>query len=133
MASPQYAEIIFETGSKSLMKIDNMDDAKEALKEQHRRAMQGEPGGPVGQSAERIKEVLLYDEHPGGLRENGLLDTKSIKEAVDKVALGDQVSAWEAIAAIRDTLNPLSNDETAHTSKYEMKESGKLDLGFLED
>lgn len=135
----KHAEIIYETGSKSIVSYDDLKKLKDGLNEQHRRATRGNPGGPLGHSAERIKKVLLYDSHPGDLYESGLLPVEVLKtqvpDLIDSVQIGGQVSVWELINKLRELISPLTKaeDTGAHDSMHLAVETESLDLAFLED
>lgn len=139
MAETKFAEVIFETGSKSVVSYDSLDELKEGLAEQHRRATSGESGGPTGHPAERVKEVLLYDEHPGDYLESGLLSADDVKKAlpraIDELSMGGQVSVWELISHIRGMVSPLTlaTDTGPHDSMYVVKETDSLPLDFLSE
>jgi hypothetical protein len=125
-------EVIYETGAHSVVCPENEEDAKAALREQHRRAVSGERGGPTGHAAERIKRVLVYDDHPADVPQS--------------------VSSDEALARTKDLVKALADDNgvvdlqqlaneleirplvasSAHESNYYMGEVDELDLSFLE-
>jgi hypothetical protein len=128
----EHWEVIYETGSHAIVRPENEEDAKAALAEQHRRAVDGELGGPTGHNAERIKRVLVYDEHPGDVPQD--------------------VSADEALARVKDLIKNLQDDNgvinlqelgseveararvvsAPHESNYVMAEAKELPLDFLE-
>jgi hypothetical protein len=128
-----YYEIIYETGEHSIAQYDSDDEAVEALREHHRRALSGErfqtrspqdaPAGP----ATRIKRVIKYDRHPADLTESGLIDADKIAPIVDMVGVGGQASVHELTAALREELNPTLPESAPHESNYKMKEVGELD------
>ena len=127
-----FYEVIFETGEYSVLEADSDDKALEFAKEQQRRAVAGESGGPGGWPATRVARVLKYDEHPGEYIASGMVSAKDAKAAVDSVAVGDQVSVWEAAAAIRDLSNPLHAESEAHDSNYKAPEVAELDAAGWE-
>jgi hypothetical protein len=145
-----YAEIIFETGNKSVAQYDSMEEMKSALAEHHRRALNGEPGTghstlrndlEPGESrigswvAERVKKVLLYDEHPASHGEDQLVPIEDVEgavtSAIDESGMNGVVHVHTVAAAIRDLSNPLIVEPKVHESQYKMKEKDELDLSFL--
>jgi hypothetical protein len=121
-----FYEVIYETGAYSVVQADTDEAALEGIKAHHARALEGIVGGPTGHPAERVKRVLKYDEHPGDYMGSGLVTAKEAKAAVDAVAVGDQVSVWEAAAAIRNLVDPLANT-AAHESNYKAPEVAELE------
>src|SRR6266550_4915883 len=139
-----FAEIIYETGNKSVAYYDTNEEMKSALAEHHRRALGGEPGSGASQLrndldpgetrigtwvAERIKKVLLYDEHPTDFGADQLATDKDIKAAVDaaieKEGIGDLVPIHAVAAAIRDISNPLVAEPGPQESQYKAPETGE--------
>lgn len=135
----KYAEVIYETGDHSIASYDDtpegLDDFLKGLENHHRRAVNGEAGGPTLRPAERIKKVLTYDEHPGDYMLGGLVDTSVLKshtsEMIDKIAVGNQASVWELISELRQymtALKPNRDKLKPHESWYKMNETGELEL-----
>lgn len=124
-----YYEVIFENGEHSVISGDD-DSVLEGVKEQHRRAANGEPGGPAGIQAVRIKKVLKYDEHPASLYESQAVPAEVLKnwldEAISSNQVGDLVSVPEVIASIRDSADPMVVTGP-HESNFKMKEHKALD------
>ena len=58
-----FAEIIFESGTRSVGEYADEEEALNAAQSQHARAS-GEAGGPTGHMAERVVAIHLYDRHP---------------------------------------------------------------------
>lgn len=116
----KFAEVIYETGSKSVVSYEDVNTLELGLREHNRRAIAGEPGGPGGHAAERIKRVLLYDEHPGEYNSSGMVNAQSAIDMIGSKAIGGQVSIWEAIAALRMLASPLAaRDQVGpHDSMY---------------
>lgn len=135
----KYAEVIYETGSKSVVSYEDIAELKEGLKNQHDRAIAGASGGPEGASwpAERVKTVLLYDEHPADLYGGVSVPSDLVKNALPAIIEGSttagEVNVWEVISKLRGLLSPLTNDRNAgaHESLYITKETGTLPLDFL--
>lgn len=131
----KFAEVIYETGAHSIISYEDEAEMLAGLKEQQRRAIAGERGGPTGHPAERIKKVLLYDEHPGDYMLSGLVDASKLKSdtssMIDKVSMGGQASVWELISQLRQymtALIPARDKLSAHESWYKMSETGELEL-----
>jgi len=132
----KYYEVIFETGTHSVMSGESDEEVVAALQNHQARAEAGELGGPAGQPAERIKEVLVYDKHPADYKSD---DTLSADVALEEVkALIEQlkdakgvVNVAQLSSAIRTINDPLDSDAMALSrlnSMYKMKETGKLDI-----
>jgi len=128
----QYAEVLFETGSKSIMSFEDEDELKGFLSEHHRRAVEGEAGGPTGQPAERVKKVLLYDNHPGD-NDNTMVNASNISTLVSGMSKKGELDGYQLMAAIRDEMSPVYPvDQGKHESFYKTSDNGELDLSFLE-
>lgn len=130
----KYAEVIYETGAKSIVSFDDLDELKASLVEQQRRATSGEPGGPDGHNAERVKRVLLYEDHPGDFIQSGMVDVSDAVDAVKSVAQGDQVSVWEVQSALRNQISPLvpRDQAGAHDSMYLAPQYDELAMDWLD-
>lgn len=124
-----FYEVIYETGAHSIMFVEDENEALEALTVHHERATNGEVGGPSGHTAERIKRVLVYDEHPGSYGESQAVPTKDVhtafSAALDKHAVGDLVSVPQLTAELRDITNPLV-ESGPHESNYKAPETSEL-------
>jgi hypothetical protein len=59
-----FVEIIYETGNSGIACYDTEEEVQNALAAHNSRAELGQPGGPIGQPAERIKRALVYSKHP---------------------------------------------------------------------
>src|ERR1043166_2024425 len=111
-----YAEIIFETGSESVLSFSYFNELKQFVQNHHTRAMHAEPGGTAGprHPAERVKKVLVYDNHPG--------ESDGIVSASDVTALlegKDEIPYGELSAALRDAASPVHTvDQGRHASQY---------------
>lgn len=148
-----YAEVIFETGAKSIISYDDEAELKSFLSEHHRRAITGEPGAPQDQvvrddidysdpgmvhpdratqrPAERIHKVLTYSDHPADMYSTGVgLDT--VKTLAEGMSVGGVVDHEQLIRALRDEVSPVYpvNQGNLH-SIYKAQEDGELDLAFL--
>lgn len=129
------AEVIFETGSKSVLDNVTEDELKSFLTEHNRRAQAGDVGGPTGHPAERISKVLLYDQHPATYNPGAKVSADALATLIDgmKDANG-QVDSAQLIAAINDEISPTyPQDQGRHESIYKMPETGELDLSFLSE
>lgn len=147
-----FAEIIYETGNKSVAYYDTEDEMRSALEAHHLKAINGEPATPQselrndltpGESrigtwvAERIKKVLLYDEHPATFGEEQLIDVGELKATVDDAIAESEMNGVVHVhtiaAVIRDMSNPLVTNPTAHESQYKAPETSELDMSFLKE
>lgn len=125
-----FAEVIYETGSKSVISIDSEEEALAGLEEHQRRAKNGEAGGPTGHAAERIKSVLVYDEHPADLNASGLMPVEEVKTemlaALEESSMGGQVSVMELAAKLRSLTDPHVPNAGRHESQYKAKAAREL-------
>ena len=123
-------EVIYETGEHSVISAEDDDTALKGIAEQHRRATEGEPGGPAGIIAVRVKKVLKYNEPPGSRYESQAVPTKELQkwfdDAVKANQVGDLVSVPELIASLRDQIDPLV-ESRPHESNFKMQEVAELD------
>lgn len=129
-----YAEVIYETGSHSVVSVDNLEELKEGLLNQHNRAREGAAGGPAMHSAERVKKVLLYKEHPADYNAGGLLPVNTIKDVVEGIAMGGEVSIEQlrnALVVAAQPIKSLDEISSPHDSIFRAKESSELDLGYM--
>lgn len=128
-----YAEIIFETGSKSVQGPSDEDGVKRFCVEHERRAREGEEGGPTGHPAERISRVILYEDHPGNLH-NPRVSVDAIQNLVQGMADKDGTIDHEQLTrALRDEASPLYPvNQGRHESLYKA-EGKEMDLSFLKD
>lgn len=154
---PKYAEIIFETGAKSVISYEDEDELKNFLTEHHRRAVQGLPGASQDQEersdidysqpgnvhpdrakqrpAERIFNVLEYgDTHPADLHPVGV-DVKTVKELIEGMADEDgRIDDQQLIRALRDEVSPVYPVSQGHReSIYKADAENELDLEFLKE
>jgi hypothetical protein len=125
-----FYEVIYETGTHSIISADSDEEALRGLNEHHRRAVSGETGGPPGHPAERIKKVLKYERHPMELSLNTNMKSDELKtmvsDIIDSKTLGDEVSVPEVLAAIRELTSPVVVNNDPHESDYIEHESGEL-------
>lgn len=152
----QYAEVIYETGAKSIVSYEDLDELKGGLFEQNRRAMAGEPGAAQDQEvrsdidysdpgmihpdrakqrpAERVYSIIEYgDTHPADLHSETVA-TRKLEELVTGMADDSgEVNPHQLISALRDEVSPVYPvDQGRHESIY--KAEGKVmdDLSWLE-
>lgn len=130
-----FYEIVYETGAHSVVSGDSDEEALLGIKEQHRRAVNGEEGGPAGHPAERVKSVFKYDVHPGSVGEENTLSaevaTKQLSELVKKSADANGVVDMGAFASsVRTLTDPVDSEAVAksrHSSMFKAKETTTLD------
>jgi len=135
-----FYEVVFETGSNSVVEAENDAAVIQAAEEQHTRAKSGLPGGPTGHSAERVVAILKYDKHPATFGADQSFSTDvATKTTADLIkSLADEngvVSKTELAAAILNTSEavvPLEEKQQGK-SMYKMKEKSSLDLPFAKE
>jgi len=147
-----YYEIIYEPGTISVAQYESDEEALSALKAHNERAKTGMPATPQSTArtdlapgdvatvgtwpAERIKRVLVYDQHPGDYAIGDLVDAEALKasvtEAIDASGMQGSVHAPTVALAVVDAANPLKDRESVHDSQYKMQEGRELDLSSLE-
>lgn len=132
-----FYEVVFETGSNSVVEADDDAAIIQAAEAQHTRAKSGLPGGPTGHTAERVVAVLKYDKHPAdfGADQSFSADvaTKTtqdlIKALTDENGVVSKTELAAAILATSEAVVPLAEKEQGK-SMYKMKEKASLDLPF---
>jgi hypothetical protein len=117
-----FYEVIYENGQFSVMNCDSDEEAAEGLKEQHRRAVNGEAGGPDGRNANRISKVFVYDVHPNEYNPSQELNTKDAAAATK-----NSTTAPEMIIAIQAAVHPMESESGPHESNFKMESTGELD------
>jgi hypothetical protein len=154
---PKYAEVIYETGDKSVISFEDEDELKAGLFEQHRRAVNGEPGAAQDYSvrddlgaaeeaaahriatrpAERVKRVIIYDTHPADLVPvgndgNQPVDAQQAHKLVDAMTRGDgSLNMHQLTQALRDEVSPVYPvDQGRHESMFKM-DGSEFDTAFL--
>jgi len=134
-----FLEVVYETGRMSVMEVDSEAEGMEGLRVHHQRAMKGEPGGPLGQPAERIAAVYVYDEHPNNYNEDQTMSAdvaeKTVAELIKTTKDKNGVVSLDNLAQqVRSLSHPMNNesDIEAFGSRYKNKERKSLDLKFLE-
>lgn len=132
-----FAEIIYETGTKSVGEYDSEAELLVALKTHQLRAVGGQEGGPSGHRAERIKRVEIYDRHPSELNEVQVVGTdvarKQVEALLTELDAGGSISVVELAQRIRELPSPLVVDAGAHESMYKMPAVRVLEKGWEVD
>jgi hypothetical protein len=137
---PHY-EVIFESGNTSVIEGENDEEALAGVKEQDRRAREGESGGPASDdpataanwAAERIAKILKYDKHPGDFNPDQTMAADQLKSEVGALidALADEngvVRIDQLAVEVRGISHPMVSKEHPHDSQYRMKETDVLTL-----
>lgn len=154
-----YAEVIYETGDKSVVSFDTLDELKAGLFEHNRRAINGEPGSAqdylerddiepelsrqaarvAERPAERVKRVLLYDKHPAdfspvGNEGNQPVDAATVVDLVSGMTdSAGKINLHQLNNAMRDEASPVyPRSQGRHESMFKMKELEELDMSFLD-
>lgn len=137
-----FYEIAYETGRMSVANYADDDEAKRAIGEHNRRAVNGEAGGPIGHPAERIAAVYVYeDRHPDEFNADQTMSADVfekevlalIKERKDKNGV---VSIQDMALETRGLSHPMIADadkKAPFESAYKLKEDRKLALDFLKE
>lgn len=134
-----FYEMIFETGSKSVIEAESDEAALSAAKAHHERAIKGEPGrgssteradlAPDDQRfvadypAERVVKLIKYDQHPASLFEDQTMSADVAKSELNAILkkMGSVVNLMELAAEVRELANPLVNDAGKQDSMYKME------------
>lgn len=130
-----FYEITFETGRTSVACYEDEAEALSACGEQHRRAVSGEPGGPLGVPAERIKVIREYDKHPSDFNVDQTMSAEVLNKEVEGLikALADDngVVFIPALSMhIQHLTHPMVQKENAFDSNFAMKEKKTLKFDF---
>lgn len=134
-----FYEITFETGRSAVASYENDDEAKKAIGEQHRRAVSGEPGGPIGAPAERVVAVRKYSEHPNEYNPAQTMSadvlSKELAALVDAAKDENGVVSVDRLAVdVRGLSHPMVIDkENSFDSNFLMKEDSSMKLDFLKE
>lgn len=131
-----FYETVYETGRMSVACYEDDDEAKAAIAEHHRRAVTGQPGGPLGAPAERIAAVYVYDKHPNEYNADQTLSAdvaeKEVKELIAASKDENGVITTDQLAiAVRGLSHPMTEVD-GFNSRFRMKETKKLNMNFLE-
>lgn len=130
-----YYEVIYETGAHSVVSGEDDKEVLKGIKAQHERAVNGEPGGPAGHPAERVKAVLKYDKHPGDYGAEGSVSKEVLKSELNTLTTGlaDEngvVSVEQMAAGVRSISSAIDHGalaESRHASMFKAKEVASLD------
>jgi hypothetical protein len=129
-----FYEVTYETGRMSVAQYEDDAEAQRALGEHHQRAMSGQSGGPLGQPAERIAKVRVYDKHPNEYNPDQTMSKDVLKKEVTALmdALADEngvVSIDQLTLAVRGLTHPMvTARESTFDSMFLMQESRELEL-----
>jgi hypothetical protein len=131
-----YYEVIYENGEVAVLSGDSDKQVLSGLEEHHKRALEGQPAGPAGGAASRVKRVLAYEDHPGDYRASGQVDAKDVKKEVDSLvaALTDpagQVNVLALAEYVKTLVHPMNAIEHAHDSRFKAAEDHEVELTFL--
>lgn len=126
-----YYEVIYETGNYSISHDDEANVIS-SLKEHHKRARSGLPGGPAGAPAERIARVLKYKVHPGTYGESQTMTVDGLKKVVADLAkqLADEngvVRTHDLTQALLLEHNAVVENSEPLESNFKMQEVEELD------
>ena len=134
-----FYELTFEPGTSAVAFYDSEDEMKSAVAAHHQRAVKGEPGGPIGQPAERVVAVRQYEEHPN---DYNLADTLSADVAAKEVETliksagasnNGVIPVGQLAVEVRRLTDPMVvAKENTFDSNFKMKEKANLKLDFLE-
>lgn len=134
-----YYEISYEPGTTSVAYYEDDEEMKRALGEHHRRAVNGEPGGPVGAPAERVAAVREYDVHPNEFNPTNTMSADVAKKEIGAMidAAGksnDGVIPIDQLAIkVRELTHPMVDEKAhPHDSMFKMKETKVVPVEFLE-
>ena len=132
-----FYEITYETGRASVACYEDDAEALSATGEQHRRALSGEPGGPLGVPAERIAKVRVYSKHPNEYNPEGTMSAEVVGKEVQGLvkALADEngvVSLFVLSQAVHNLAHPMAKKEGPFDSNFRMEEDRELALPFAE-
>jgi len=132
-----FYEIEYETGRMSVANYEDDAQAEAAIGEQNRRALVGEPNGPNGGPAERIKKVYVYSKHPDSYNEGQTMSadvaTKEVGDLIE--SLKDEngvVSITQLAEAVGGLSHPFVISKQPFESSYKMEHDKELDLAFLD-
>jgi hypothetical protein len=131
-----FYEIIYETGSKSVIQADDDEQALSGVYAHHKRAIAGEPGrgkseprSDLGDQApqvldypaEQVVKVIKYDVHPADLNADGTMSRDVLKTELDTLLKDSPavVDVQEFAARLRELLSPVVESER-HESMYKM-------------
>lgn len=125
-----FYEVIYEGGAYSVMEVDSEEEMLDGVSEQHRRAIEGEKGGPAQDvPAERVVRVLKYDTHPDDFNiEQVVTDGElkaALKDSLEANSEDGAVSLPVVVADLRLLSSPTVNS-APHESNFKMAESEEI-------
>jgi hypothetical protein len=134
-----FLEVVYETGRMSVMEVDTLEEGLEGLRVHNDKAKKGEPGGPLGQPAERVAAVYQYDGHPNDYNEDQTMSAevaeKTVKELIASTKNKDGVVSLDNLAQqVRSLSHPMNNENEIEGfgSRYKVKEEKVVDMAFLD-
>lgn len=134
-----FLEVVYETGRMSVMEVDSEEEGMEGLRVHHERAKTGQPGGPLGQPAERIAAVYVYDEHPNSYNDDQTLSAEVAEKTIADIIKSTKdkngvVNIDQLAQHVRSVTHPMNNatDIEGFGSRYKAKERKTLDIAFLD-
>lgn len=135
-----YYEISFEPGTTAVAFYEDDEEMKRALGEHHRRAKNGEPGGPIGQPAERVAAVREYDVHPNEFNPSNTMSAevakKEVTAMIDAAGKSNEgvIPIDQLAIKVRELTHPMVDaKEHAHDSMFKMEEKRVVPVDFLEE
>jgi len=132
-----FYETVFETGRNSVASYDSDEEALNAAREHHRRAVHGERcllSEPTAPPAERIVKILKYKTHPNDLNVDQTMSEevlkKELSELVSRLKDENGVVALDQLSVeVRGLAHPIAVEAGPQDSIFKMKETGELSLG----
>lgn len=133
-----FYETTFENGRVSVACYKDDDEALRAAGEQHRRAKNGEVGGPTGHPAERIVSLRVYPVHPNEWNPGDSLTADELKKVIPDLIgeLEDSngvVSVGVLATEVRNVSHPMNAKAVGHESKFKMEEERVIDADAIEE
>jgi len=132
-----FYEVTFETGRISVACYKDDAEAQLALGEHHRRAVEGEAGGPLGQPAERIKVVRVYKKHPNEFNPEGTMSADVLQKDLQMLMDGMKdengiVDIGQFSVEVRGLTHPMkATRDGSFDSQFRMEEDRELKLAFV--
>jgi hypothetical protein len=134
-----FLEVVYETGRMSVMEVDTLEEGLKGLRVHDQKARNGEPGGPLGQPAERVAAVYQYSEHPDNFNSDQTMSAdvaeKTVADLIKSTKDKNGVVSLDNLAQqVRSLSHPMNNesDIEGFDSRYKLKEDKKINMDFLE-
>ena len=133
-----FYEITYETGRVSVASYEDDAEAQRALSEHHTRAVEGLSGGPLGQPAERVAKVRVYDKHPDGWNVDQTMTTDVAKKELERLLDEGKdengvINTSQLAIRVQDLAHPMVDErKSSFDSMFKMKEKKELSLSFLD-